>query len=252
MSYADGLLSTGERITYRAKQHPFIWLWGARFTILALIGAAVLFLLSRNLDTTGTPGTVRMILGWLTAVLFFGALGVFAWNMLRYINQEYVLTNRRVLQVSGVLNRVASDSSLEKINDAALVQSLFGRMFDFGDLTILTAAETGVEEFRMIKGPITFKKAMLDAKHEFEVDMERSGWSPGPPIRESASGPAPTSPAYASPRQPDEPVASPQGAKRPDPDEIMRTLANLADLRDRGAIDEAEYLAKKAELLARL
>jgi len=252
MSYADGLLSTGERITYRAKQHPFIWLWGARFTILAIIGAVVLFWLGGNLDVTGTPGTLRTILGWLTAVLFFGALGVFAWNMLRYINQEYVLTNRRVIQVSGVLNRVASDSSLEKINDAALAQSIFGRMFDFGDLTILTAAETGVEKFRMIKSPITFKKAMLDAKHEFEVDMERSGWSPGPPIREPATAPSPTSPPVASPRQADRPVPTPHPAERPDPDEIMRTLANLADLRDRGAIDEADYHAKKAELLARL
>ena len=30
MSYADGLLSTGERILYRNKQHPFIFIWGAR------------------------------------------------------------------------------------------------------------------------------------------------------------------------------------------------------------------------------
>ena len=254
MSYADGLLSTGERITYRAKQHPFIWLWGSRFTILAIAGAVVLFWLGGNLDPTGTPGTIRTILGWVTAVLFFGALGVFSWNLLRYVNQEYVLTNRRVIQVSGVLNRVASDSSLEKINDAALAQSVFGRMFDFGDLTILTAADTGVEQFRMIKGPITFKKAMLDAKHEFEVDMERSGWSPGPPIRQPANAPSSTearadpSPAPAVPA----PAAMAPDAPRPDPDEVMRTLGNLADLRDRGAIDEEEYQSKKAELLARL
>ncbi len=252
MSYADGLLSTGERITYRAKQHPFIWLWGARFTILAIVGAVVLFWLGGNLDATGTPGTIRTVLGWVTAALFFGGLAVFSWNMLRYVNQEYVLTNRRVIQVSGVLNRVASDSSLEKINDAALVQSVFGRMFDFGDLTILTAAETGVEEFRMIRGPITFKRAMLDAKHEFEVDMERSGWSPGPPIREPASMQQPTTAPVASPRLADEPAPGPHGVERTDPDETMRTLANLADLRDRGAIDETEYQAKKAELLARL
>ena len=34
MSYADGLLSTGERIIHRNKQHPFIFIWGARWTIL--------------------------------------------------------------------------------------------------------------------------------------------------------------------------------------------------------------------------
>jgi hypothetical protein len=35
-------------------------------------------------------------------------------------------------------------------------------------------------------------------------------------------------------------------------DEVTRTLAGLADLRDRGAITEAEYEQKKSELLSRL
>jgi hypothetical protein len=36
------------------------------------------------------------------------------------------------------------------------------------------------------------------------------------------------------------------------PDQLTRTLANLADLRDRGAISAEEYEAKKADLLGRL
>ena len=36
------------------------------------------------------------------------------------------------------------------------------------------------------------------------------------------------------------------------PDELTRTLASLADLRDRGAISAEEYEAKKADLLRRL
>ena len=82
-----------------------------------------------------------------------------------------------------MVNKRATDSSLEKINDAVLTQSIFGRMFGFGDLDVLTAAEAGIERFRMIIDPIGFKRAMLDAKHEYEVDMERSGWQPSPPIR---------------------------------------------------------------------
>lgn len=35
-------------------------------------------------------------------------------------------------------------------------------------------------------------------------------------------------------------------------DELTRTLANLADLRDRGAISAEEYERKKAEILGRL
>ncbi len=257
MSYADGLLSTGERITYRQKQHPFIFAWGARYAIVALILVLALLWLANTLKPTGSFAT---LLGAITAILFFGGLAVAIWTALRYLNQEYVLTNRRVIQVEGVLNRNSTDSSLEKINDAVLSQSVFGRMFDFGDLTVLTASEAGIDKMRMLRNPIGFKKAMLDAKHEFEVDMERAGWQPGPPIREAPGAPAAPRPAppagapgtTAGPGPGSAPTAPPPPAPRADPDEVTRTLANLADLRDRGAITPEEYEHKKADLLSRL
>ncbi len=257
MSYADGLLSTGERILYRNKQHPFIFIWGARYTILAIVIAIVLFWFGGNLGSDGISGSLRQLLGWITAILFFGGIAVAIWTALRYVNQEYVLTNRRVIQVEGVLNRNAIDSSLEKINDAVLSQSIFGRMFDFGDLTVLTASESGIEKMRMLRSPVVYKKKMLDAKHDYEVDMERAGWAPGPPIRDGSPASAPaqgtaledttSTPAAAAP-----PAPAAAAVPRVDPDEVTRTLANLADLRDRGAISPEEYERKKTELLTRL
>ncbi len=267
MSYADGLLSTGERISYRNKQHPFVAIWGARYAILAIVIAAVLLWVGSNMDPNGAVGSLKLGLGWVTAILFIGGIAVAIWNGLRYINQEYVLTNRRVIQVEGVLNRNSTDSSLEKINDAVLSQSVFGRMFDFGDLTILTASEAGIDKMHMLRSPIIFKKAMLDAKHEFEVGMEREGWAPGPPIRDGSSAPmaaqpaaartpvAPGSAAQGQPAtaaSPSAAAAAPAPAPRVDPNEVTRTLASLADLRDRGAITAEEYEAKKADLLSRL
>jgi PH (Pleckstrin Homology) domain-containing protein/putative oligomerization/nucleic acid binding protein len=263
MSYADGLLATGERITHREKQHPLVFIWGARWTILAIIIAILLFWFGGNLDPNGFSGTVRQLLGWITAVLFVGGLAVFAWTAIRYVNQEYVLTNRRVIQVEGVLNRKSTDSSLEKINDAVLSQSFIGRMFDFGDLTVLTASDSAIDKMHMIRRPIAFKKAMLDAKHEAEVEIERAGWAPSPPIRDGAapgtggpSGP-PTEPVgtpVSAMVAPGAPAAAPAAAATgpADPAEVTRTLNSLADLRDRGAISAEEYETKKAELLSRL
>ena len=254
MSYADRLLSSGERPIKRVRQHWIVVAWGARLGIAAIVLALLLVLISQNIS-----GTARDFLSLLTAVLFLGGLAVLLWVVLRYLNQEYVLTNRRVIQVEGVVNKRATDSSLEKINDAVLSQSVFGRMLGFGDLDVLTAAEAGVERFRMIVDPIGFKRAMLDAKHSYEVDMEREGWAPGPPIRDTAGGGVGTVPVAPTP------VAPPQGtgsgtsggapapaAPSANPDEVTRTLASLADLRDRGAITAEEYERKKADLLARL
>jgi hypothetical protein len=89
-----------------------------------------------------------------------------------------------------------------------LTQSIFGRMFGFGDLEILTASETGISRLRMLRQPDDFKRAMLDAKHELELELSGAKPLPGPPIRmpsaprEPAPGAAPTptpSPSPASP-----------------------------------------------------
>lgn len=235
MTYADSLLSTGERVIHRDRQHWMVLAWGAKLPILSIVAALLLLVLIGDLT-----GVVRDMLWGVVAVLFVGGVAFLAWATLRYLNQEYVITNRRVMQVEGVVNKRATDSSLEKINDAALSQSLFGRIFGFGDLDILTAAEQGIERFRMIVDPIGFKRSMLDAKHEYEVGMERAGWQPN-----AAGG--------ADPGQAPTPMASAEApGSKSNPDDVTRTLASLADLRDRGAISPEEYEAKKTDLLSRL
>jgi hypothetical protein len=163
-----------------------------------------------------------------------------------------------------VVNKHSTDSSLEKINDAALSQSLFGRLFGFGDLDILTASEAGIERFRMIKDPVTFKKTMLDVKHEYELEMSRGPVPSSPPLRATpeprepemvgdetssvAVAPPPPAPAAATAAPPPtEPAAVRMSA-----DEVTRTLASLAQLRDSGAISPDDYEQKKADLLGRI
>ncbi len=255
MSYADSLLATGERIIHRERQHWLVLLWGAREPIVAMVLGIVLLVVSSAL---GDP--FKTLVFAIGGILFLGGLAFLVWATMRYLNQEYVLTNRRVIEVQGVVNKRSTDSSLEKINDAILTQSIFGRVFGFGDLEVLTASEAGIERFQMIVNPIAFKKAMMDAKHEYEQDMSGSFRAPGPPIREPASPPAEPEPAPAPPPVV-EPVPAPPASPSPeppapaarvDPDEITRTLASLADLRDRGAISAEDYESKKSDLLGRL
>jgi len=243
MGYAEGLLSTGERIVHREKQHWFVFIWGARYTILAIVIAGIAAVVQTNLSSPW-----RDILGWVAAILFVGGLLLLGWTILRYINQEYVLTNRRVIQVEGVLNKKVTDSSLEKVNDVVLTQSVFGRMFGFGDLEILTASESGISRFRMLVEPVRFKRAMLDAKHEYERDISGAGYAVGPPLRVDSAGPGePPTDETVSTALPPMPAAAPLSR-----DEVTRTLNNLAYLRDRGAISPEEYERKKADLLSRL
>ena len=89
--------------------------------------------------------------------------------------------------------------------------------------------------------------------------MEREGWAPSPPIRDAATGRRGRT-GRSRPRRPPRrrrphrrrPRRALPAAPKANPDEVTRTLANLADLRDRGAITPEEYEAKKADLLSRL
>src|SRR4029077_1220655 len=144
MSYLDNVLGTGEDVLRKEHQHPFVLVANAVYAFLAWIVAALLLWLTSGLDAGGVSGFIRSAAGFAVLVLIVGGVIWFFWQILVWQNEEYVITNRRVLQAGGVLNKQVVDSSLEKINDAILRVSVFGRMFGFGDLEILTASEAGI------------------------------------------------------------------------------------------------------------
>jgi hypothetical protein len=254
--YADTLLADGERVVLRTRQHWLATVIDGRYPWLLLIAAIVLAILGTQVG----PGVGRDILGW---IVLAGVVIALLWLARVYWNwwaEDYMVTNRRVIKVEGIVNKHTADSSLEKINDAVLDQNLFGRLFNYGDLDILTATEQAVDRYRMLDAAPTFKRAMLNQKAALEQEYARP-MMPSPPIRaihEPAADPTPPpSPALAAAGASMAPAgargANPAPARPPmTPDEVTRTLASLADLRDRGAISEAEYEQKKGDLLDRL
>ena len=231
--YADRLLADGERVALRSRQHLLATIIEGRVPWVLLILALVLIFLDLSL----TQGTLRDLFGLLGLGLLLVALVWLGFIYLSWLNQDYLVTNRRVIKVEGILGKRSADSSLEKINDAVLQQSLFGRMLGYGDLDIMTAAEESVDRYRMLSQAQTFKRTMLDEKHKLEQEAFQI---PAPPLRAAPPPPEPAAPpAMAAPR----PMSS---------DEITGALGNLADLRDRGAISPEDYEAKKQDLLGRL
>jgi hypothetical protein len=241
MAYLNNLLAAGEQPIRREHQHWFVLAADARYAIFAWIAAVALLVLSGSILANAPD--VQRVVGWVVVVLVVGGLIYFGWQVLRWTNEEFVVTSRRVLQSEGVVNKRVVDSSLEKINDAVLTQSIFGRMFGFGDLDILTASESGISRLRMLRQPDDFKRAMLDAKHDLELELSGARPLPSPALRTVAPNPTPAPASTSTPPPP----ASTMSA-----DDVTRTLSSLADLRDRGAISADEYEAKKAELLRRL
>ncbi|HEV8489443.1 MAG TPA: PH domain-containing protein [Candidatus Limnocylindrales bacterium] len=229
--YADSLLSEGEEVALRTRQHPLATIIEARWPWLLFIGSFVLLILSQGM----ADGQLRTVVGYLVLAGFVISLlwlGKIYWS---WLSQDYMITNRRVIKVEGIINKRSADSSLEKINDAVLTQDLWGRLFNYGDLDILTAADVAIDQYRMLNKAPLFKREMLNQKHDLEGEFSRP--LPAPPLR-GVTMPPPAAPA-PPPRE-------------MNADEVTRALAGLADLRDRGAISPEEFEAKKAQLLARL
>jgi hypothetical protein len=239
--YADTLLGDGEQIALRTRQHWFATILDGRYPWALLIAGIVILILSTNFDAS----PIKTGLGYATLALIVVSL---LWLLRIYWTwyaQDYIVTNRRVMKVEGIINKHSADSSLEKVNDAVLDQNVIGRMLGYGDLDILTAADVAIDKFRMLDKAPNFKRVMVNMKHDLEGEFNHP--PPSPPLRAAAPAPAPAAPAAAPP------VAAPPPAPRQmSGDEVTRTLAQLADLRDRGAISPEEYEHKKADLLSRL
>jgi uncharacterized membrane protein YdbT with pleckstrin-like domain len=154
-SYLPRIMADGEAVILDARQHWVVLLkstLGAWLLALVIIVGATYATLVLTL-----PGSLGFLLLLIPAIWILA--GVVRWRSL-----HYVITSRRVLCLSGIMSKSVTDSSLDKVNDVKMEQSIWGRMLDYGDIQILTASELGANEFRMIKNPIRFKKAMLDAK----------------------------------------------------------------------------------------
>lgn len=282
MRYADTLLTEGERIVVRARQHWLALLIDSR-TALALWFVAALLIVAVLVFRLTPPASDILSYAALAAIVV--GLVVFAYHFWKWRNEDYLITNRRILKVEGIFNKRSADSSLEKINDAVLEQNMLGRMLDYGDLDILTASDTAVDRYRMLRSARNFKREMLNQKHALETEFAYGGALPTPPFRTDGGGPdlngdrsrgdegrqkvdyeeqiperaagsqessSSAPPLAGTPLSPPPPPPPPRAPVAADTTEITQTLARLADLRDRGAITAQDYDAKKAELLGRL
>jgi uncharacterized membrane protein YdbT with pleckstrin-like domain len=248
--YTDSLLVEGEHVLYRTRQHPIGRIVGARWGILAVV-VAIALLLAIIIGNIG--GTAQTLIGWVTlALIVLGALNI-GWVYLRWWAEDYVVTSRRVLKVEGLFNKRAADSNLEKINDAILEQSVFGRMFDWGNLRILTAAEEVADDYHLLHHAPTFKKTMLLAKQDLEDDLGRRISAPLEALNaheveqdRRADAAAVLRSAPPAPAAPPAPSAVPA----PAPKTTEQRLRELAALRDAGLITPEDFEAKKAAILA--
>ncbi len=219
-TYLQKLLGDGEQVLYVDRQH---WLVLLRNIFVEGVAIAAVLVI--------TVGVMTLFSGqswnnWflLLLILLIWPVASLLLDFFQYYNRKYVVTNWRVIQLSGVINKDVIDSSLEKVNDIELTQSFFGRIFQFGTVEILTASEIGVNKFQTIRNPVKFKNVIVNAKEQLGHDEDRPAYAP------AAAG-AKAAPAAA---------------------DIPSMIDRLDDLRKRGVLTEEEFQRSKEQLLQKL
>jgi uncharacterized membrane protein YdbT with pleckstrin-like domain len=171
-SYLATLLATDETIERVARRH---WIVLVKGLVINGLGVALAVLLAGI-----TTSLWRAEGGWLWSSVTWGlmllALVLVARlvvTVVRWSSTQYAVTTRRVLEVSGVFNKVVRDSNLDKINDLVLYQSALGRLLGYGDIEIITGSDVGMNKLEKITDPLGFKKVMLDNKEDFDTLARR-------------------------------------------------------------------------------
>jgi uncharacterized membrane protein YdbT with pleckstrin-like domain len=204
--YLQSLLGEQEKIILSTHQHWFVLFRSIVFeifvTIVIAAGVTAIWQL-----------IIRNALVFLGYLLLLIPLVSMLHDILLWTNQDYIVTNLRVVKLSGVVNKSVTDSSLDKVNDVKMTQSFWGRIFDFGDVEILTASELGVNLFKTIGNPVRFKMAMVNAKEKLEGRIQ------------------------------------PDVVTTPD---VPAMIEKLDKLRQQGILTEAEFQNKKSELLRKM
>jgi uncharacterized membrane protein YdbT with pleckstrin-like domain len=215
MGYVSSLLGRNERLVFLTRQH---WLQLIPVGVVDMLILAALIVAGTLLSpaTGGVSVAAALLLG-VGPLFHLGRRIAWWWN------EQYMVTNRRVIQIEGILDKHVIDSSLEKVNDVVLKQSVLGRLLNYGDIDILTGSEIGVNELSRIHRPIAFKTEMLNQKEAMgEIDAFETR------SRRVLANEAPSA------------------------GDIPELIAELDELRQKQIITQAEFDDKKRQLLDRL
>ena len=149
--YIDQILQPDEKVLYSTNAH-WIFFWPA---IAGWVLAGALLVLS-GIVPAGAAALTCLSLAAIAAIF---ALYQTATAWFHRWTTETDVTNLRVVHKTGVITRQTFEMSLDKIESVDVDQSIPGRIFDYGNVTVRGVGE-GKETIATIASPLAFRNAI--------------------------------------------------------------------------------------------
>lgn len=142
-------LLTGERLALPPLRRHWILLVRnlASPALAAALAIGLVDVVARGL----LPADVRLVLT-LAVATPFGLSVIAVW--LRWEGDSLTVTDQRVVLLEGVFQRTTRVIPLSRVQDVATVQTLLGRILDYGTVEIDAAGAGGAERFAYVRGPV--------------------------------------------------------------------------------------------------
>jgi uncharacterized membrane protein YdbT with pleckstrin-like domain len=145
MRYIERILQPGETLVYSGKIHWVIYLPAMILVVVALAALAQV-----KTGPTGMSWLIGSIAFWLAAGVTFASAWFKRWTT------EIDVTNRRIVYKCGLIKRHTVEMNMDKVESVDVDQSVFGRLLNYGDITIRGTGE-GIEPLHGIGAPLDFR-----------------------------------------------------------------------------------------------
>ncbi len=152
-SYVDATMTPGEQVKYRAKVHPALYV--SMIPIFVVLEA--LFMWTSVIQPSimwGSPSPAALIFIPLPFL-------VFAQSWLVIHTTELALTDRRIVSKTGIITTKTFELQIEKVESIEFEQGLFGRMLNYGTVTV-KGTGVGAVPAPGIMNPLDFRKAVQE------------------------------------------------------------------------------------------
>lgn len=123
------------------------------------------------------PSMLKLLL-----LLFATLLLYLPWFLVRIVQNrftEWVVTNRRLISMSGVFNQTTVSTGLERIQDVHYIRTIWDRLIGTGSLEVESAAEGKPVHIGFIRKDAEFRDALhqaIDARqHELRERSAQGG-----------------------------------------------------------------------------
>lgn len=224
-------LGPGEEVLVDTRPH---W-W---FLAAPLSGAIAVIVGGIAAKLTRAPSGVDWLVAGLVVVVVLW-LGL---RYLRWVSTRLIVTNTRLVERKGLLARSGREIPVSAISNVAYHQSLLGRVVGAGDIAVESPGMDSAEVFEDLPHP----EAIQNMLYTQLATWRGAGWYGVPGPSGAPSGPSWTPPGGkgANPGGPGTDLAGRAS--------IPVQIDQLDQLRRRGVITDAEFQAKKTQLLERM